>query len=78
MPKLHSISYKLFSFLSQVYWQFPRNYIPNLSNCYDFILWILKTGPKPENEEEKEVVKTLRGIIKENTHITEKGAVTWL
>lgn len=52
--------------------------IPNLSNCYDFILWILKTGPKPENEEEKEVVKTLRGIIKENTHITEKGAVTWL
>ena len=52
--------------------------IPNLSNCYDFILWILKTGPKPENEKEKEVVKTLRGIIKENTYITEKGAVTWL
>ena len=32
MPKLHSISYKLFSFLSQVYWQFPRNYIPHISS----------------------------------------------
>lgn len=52
--------------------------IPNIKNCYDFILWILKTGPKPESLKEKEAVKLLRNIVRENTYITEKGAVLWL
>lgn len=52
--------------------------IPNIENCYDFILWILKTGPKPENPEENKVYKLLRAVIRENTNITEEGEVSWL
>lgn len=52
--------------------------IPNLRLCYEFILWIIYTGPAPETAEEKEVVKILRSLIRNNTNITEEVNVPWL
>ena len=52
--------------------------LPNLKNCYDFILWILNTGEKPSALKEKESAKKLRAIIRENTELSEEGAVKWL
>lgn len=52
--------------------------LPNLKNCYDFIIWILNTGEKPSTLKEKESAKKLRAIIRENTELSEEGAVKWL
>ena len=52
--------------------------IPNLGMCYDFIIWILETGPEPSNPKEEKSMKILQGIIRENTDFSETKEIPWV
>ena len=52
--------------------------IPNLELCYDFVVWILETGPDPVKPKEKKSMKILQEIIRENTDFSEEKKIPWI
>lgn len=38
---------------------------PNFSMCYEFVVWILETGPEPKNKTEREAVLLLNQMLKD-------------
>ncbi len=44
---------------------------PNFDLCYEFIVWMLETGPAPETEEQAESKKKLNDLLIEKIEFVE-------
>lgn len=52
--------------------------VPNIEICFDFVIWILETGPAPYTEEEKEIFYLLNRVLQENMRFVEGEEIAWL
>lgn len=50
---------------------------PNFEKCYDFMMWLLETGPEPHSGEDRASVETMRDMLAERLMISDRKEMIW-